>query len=180
MPAIEALLAGEVIAYPTEGVWGFGCDPWNPEAVERVLTLKQRPWQKGLILVASSCSQLAPLLRTLSPQQRQRLKLSWPGPTTWVIEDVDDWVPPWVKGEHTGVAVRVSAHPVVAALCDAFGGPLVSTSANRAGQPPLAHSWQIRRQFSSQLGAVVAGELGGQRGPSRICDLNSGRELRPA
>ncbi|RRJ82577.1 L-threonylcarbamoyladenylate synthase [Aestuariirhabdus litorea] len=179
-PAVAALQAGEVIAYPTEGVWGFGCDPWNPQAVGRVLRLKQRPWQKGLILVACSCEQIEPLLRSLTREQRAQLESSWPGPNTWVIEDPEQWVPAWVRGEHSSVAVRVSAHPVVAALCEAFGGPLVSTSANRAGCPPMRYDWQVRYQFADQLGAVVPGPLGGQRGPSRIRELISGRELRPA
>ncbi|MCL6414261.1 Sua5/YciO/YrdC/YwlC family protein [Aestuariirhabdus sp. Z084] len=180
VPALEALMVGEAIAYPTEGVWGLGCDPWNRDAVAKVLDIKQRPWQKGLILVASSITQLSPLLQSLSQSQLQQLLESWPGPNTWVVEDSEQWVPWWVKGEHQTVAVRVSAHPVVAALCEAFGGPLVSTSANRAGQPAMRQIWQVHKAFADELGAIVPGALGGQTGPSRIRELATGRELRPA
>lgn len=177
---VKALDDGAVIAYPTEGVWGLGCDPWNAEAVEHLLSLKHRKWQKGLILVASSMQQIDPLLQTLSADQRLQLHNSWPGPDTWIINDPMEWVPRQVKGQHPGVAVRVSTHPGVKALCDAFGGPLVSTSANKSGFPPLKFSWQVRRCFATELGAVLEGQLGQQQGPSQIRDLETGGIVRPA
>ena len=95
--ACWSVLAGGVIAYPTEAVWGLGCDPWNQAAVERLLRLKQRSWQQGLILVASRWFHIEPLLTTLKPDQRMRLQASWPGPNTWLLPDSGNWIPPWIK-----------------------------------------------------------------------------------
>ncbi|HEY5718044.1 MAG TPA: Sua5/YciO/YrdC/YwlC family protein [Motiliproteus sp.] len=176
--AVRALTAGGVIAYPTEAVWGLGCDPWQRRAVERLLALKQRPMHKGLIMVAASQSQIAPLLQSLDSSERLRLDLSWPGPVTWLLPDPADWVPAWVKGTHSSVAVRVSDHPQVAKLCSAFGGPLVSTSANVAGQEPARAAADVRQAFSRQLDYLLPGPLGGLDRPTQIRDLRSGTVLR--
>ena len=174
---LDALLAGGVVACPTEAVWGLSCDPDNPSAVERLLALKQRPVAKGLILVASDMSQLAGLLDGLASGERARLELSWPGPTTWLIPH-GGRVPPWICGDHESVAVRVTAHPGMAALCDAWGGPLVSTSANRAGCQPALERFQVQRYFGSALGAVAPGAVGAERRPSLIRDLLTDRVIR--
>jgi len=116
-------------------VCGFGCDPDNAAAVLQLLTLKQRDLAKGLLLVAATIEQLEPYLTALSAAQLQRLRSSWPAPLTWLVPN-HGVAPDWICGSHSGVALRVSAHPLVAKLCRAFGGPLVSTSANPAGVPP--------------------------------------------
>ena len=169
---------GGIIAYPTEAVWGLGCDPWNWQAVDRVLALKQRPVAKGVILVGATQAQFAPLLDPLSPEQRAMLDASWPGPNTWLIPDPTRWVPDWIRGQFDTVAVRVSAHPVVAALCQAVGHPIVSTSANLAGQVPLLTAEAVQEQFGTVLDAIVQGATGGQKTPSRIQDLRSGKLVR--
>lgn len=169
---------GGVIAYPTEAVWGLGCDPWNLEAVERILALKQRPMDKGVILVASSVAQVQFLLSALPPSLQREAERHWPGPVTCLLPDVRQQIPEWVRGRHSSIAVRVSAHPVVRALCDAVGGPLVSTSCNPAGRQPARHVWQVRRYFGDGLDRIVPGALGGRRQPSRILDIVSGQQLR--
>lgn len=169
---------GGVIAYPTEAVWGLGCDPWNQEAVDRVLELKQRPVEKGVILVASSLEQVRFLLDALPPELQQQARRHWPGPVTCLLPDVRQQVPDWVKGRHSAIAVRVSAHPVVRALCEAVGHPLVSTSCNPAGRQPARRSWQVRKYFGEQLDWLVPGALGESRQPSRIIDIVSGQRLR--
>jgi len=176
--AARVLAGGGVIAYPTEAVWGLGCDPWQRAAVERLLALKQRPMHKGLILIAASPAQLRPLLQPLSDAERLRLDLSWPGPVTWLLPDPDDWVPRWVKGGHATVAVRVSDHPLVAQLCAAHGGPLVSTSANAAGVAPALSASAVRLAFPRQLDYLLPGPLGGLSRPTLIRDLRSGIVLR--
>lgn len=178
--AIQALTTGGIIAYPTEAVWGLGCDPWNVLAVDKILELKQRPMYKGLILVASQWSQFEPLTAALTKQQIEQLNASWPGPNTWLIPDPQDWVPLWIKGQHTSVALRVSAHPLVAALCDRFNGPIVSTSANLAGCEPARSRSQIDLTFGDQLDYVIDGELGQNKQPSQVKDLVSGQIIRPA
>lgn len=165
------------MACPTEAVWGLSCDPDNLEAVERLLDLKQRPVGKGLILVAADTGQVAALLEGLSAAQRSKLTLSWPGPTTWLLPH-GDLVPPWIHGGRDTVAVRVTAHPVMAALCRAWDGPLVSTSANRAGcQPPRA-AFQVQRYFGGQLDALAPGAVGGAERPTVIRDLRSDAVVR--
>jgi L-threonylcarbamoyladenylate synthase len=174
---VHALRAGGVIACPTEAVWGLSCDPDNQPAVRRLLELKRRPIHKGLILVAASESQLGFLLRGLSTDDRATLSATWPGPATWLIPHRGR-VPEWIHGEHGTVAVRVSAHPVVSALCRAWGGPLVSTSANPGGARPARTLFQVRRYFGDALDAVVPGALGDQARPTGIRDLASGQIIR--
>ena len=168
---------GGVLACPTEGVWGLSCDPWSEPAVTRVLQLKERSWRKGLILVAGRLEQFDWLLRDLPRAQRSRLELSWPGPVTWLVPHAGR-VPEWIRGEHATVALRVSAHPAVQALCEAFGGPLVSTSANRAGAQEAREPFQVFRYFGSGVDGIVPGRLGGRAGPSAIRDLETDAVLR--
>lgn len=175
--ACQALAAEGVVACPTEAVWGLSCDPDSERAVSRLLALKRRPLAKGLILVAASESQLAFLLADLPAAQRATLSASWPGPNTWLVPH-HGRVQPWIHGRFASVAVRVSAHPVVRALCDAFGGPLVSTSANPAGAQPPRAAFQVRRYFGAELDGMLPGEVGGASGPSQIRDLASGALIR--
>ncbi|MFT3929087.1 MAG: L-threonylcarbamoyladenylate synthase [Spongiibacteraceae bacterium] len=175
--AVQALRRGGVIAYPTEGVWGLGCNPFDPDAVAKVLELKQREVSKGLILIAATIEQCESFLRAATPAQRSALERSWPGPQTWVVPH-GGTLPDWVTGFKSTVALRVSAHPLVAALCRAYGGPIVSTSANPSGREPARNSLQVRHYFSDRLDYILPGKLGGQLGPTPIRDLVSGQLLR--
>lgn len=179
--AVHTLARGGVIAYPTESVYGYGCDPFNAAAVQRLLDLKQRPLYKGLILVAADLSQIQPLLTELTSQQRDQLQSTWPGPVTWLIPDDRGIIPCWVKGNFDSVAVRVSAHPVVSALCAAWGGPIISTSANRSGHEPARSEFPLRRERASYgLGAdyIVPGRTPPNSKPTEIRDIQSGRIIR--
>lgn len=175
--AVRALREGAVIAYPTEGVWGLGCDPFNRDAVELLLALKRRPSAKGLILIAADASMLSPLLDPLPAALRQQLDASWPGPNTWIVPDPDHLSPPWIRGRHDSLAVRVTAHPQAARLSREFGGPIVSTSANPAGLAPALTAHAVRRYFG-RLVMIMPGATGGSKTPSTIRDLCSGRVLR--
>ena len=175
--AVNALRQGGIIAYPTEAVWGLGCDPFHREAFNRLLDLKQRPADKGVILVASNEQQLGTLTAGLSEQQLAVLRQVPERPTTWLVPAHSD-IPDWITGDHPRVAVRISKHPVVRSLCEAFGGMLVSTSANLAGLPPATSEPQARSIFQHHVDVYVSGELGGYASPSRIIDLVSGEVLR--
>ncbi|WP_444676777.1 L-threonylcarbamoyladenylate synthase [Halomonas sp. E19] len=175
--AVAALRAGGVIAYPTEGVWGLGCDPDNDEAVARLLRLKERDPAKGLILVAATIEQFAPWLEGLPPELHAPLVASWPGPNTWLVPD-NGRTHALVRGAHDCVALRVGAHAGVAALCQAYGGPVVSTSANKASEPSAMSAAEVREIFGDELDAILAGELGGLDRPSTIRDLRTGQVLR--
>jgi L-threonylcarbamoyladenylate synthase len=177
--AASALRAGGVILYPTEGVWGIGCDPFNEAAMRELLAIKQRPVEKGVILVAADLDQLRPCLDlgALPAHRLAEVLSSWPGPHTWVMP-ASRQVPRWITGEHDSLAVRVSAHPTVAALCRAFGGPLVSTSANLSGQPAVARRADLDPQLLSRVAGVTEGETGGLTTPTPIRDARSGQSLR--
>ncbi len=169
---------GAVIAYPTEAVWGLGCDPFNATAVTRLLALKERSMNKGLILVAADIEQFAWLLEGLSDNEMAQLTASWPGPNTWLVPH-HNRVPEWITGRHDSVAIRVSAHPLVAQLC-ALTGPMVSTSANPSGRLPAKSRLRIEQYFHAQLDAVLSGDLGQSSNPSTIRDLRTGQVLRSA
>ena len=175
--AVASLQAGGVIAYPTEAVWGLGCDPENESAVRELLRLKQRPVEKGLILVAASIDQFKPYLSQVSAKQYRQLQVSWPGFQTWVVP-APEFVPFWLKGEHPSIALRVSAHPLVKALCQAFGRPIVSTSANHTGQPVALDEQQVKDYFENELAFILPGELGGAANPSSIIDIVTGQPIR--
>ncbi|WP_048308432.1 L-threonylcarbamoyladenylate synthase [Halomonas sp. PR-M31] len=174
--AVNTLQEGGIIAYPTEAVWGLGCDPDNPAALQTLIDLKQRDPSKGLILIAGDIHQLDPWLNELNASDRQRLGAGWPGHVTWLVPD-NGRSQPLLRGEHASVALRVSDHPLVTALCAAFGGPLVSTSANPACEPPALDSATVRDYFGPAV-HVVEGALGGYARPSIIRDLRSGKILR--
>lgn len=173
--AVNKVSEGGVIAYPTEAVWGLGCDPQNAAAIKKILSLKQRPWQKGLVVVAASWQQLAPWLKPLAQTDLEKIQSTWPGPVTWVLP-CNDSVSKWLKGEHDTLAVRVSDHPLVRKLCERTG-PLVSTSANPAGQEPARSQEQVELYFPEQLDFILTGELGGRAQPSEIRTLD-GQRLR--
>lgn len=174
--AVLTLEAGGVIAYPTEAVYGVGCDPWNDEALMDLLELKQRPWEKGLILIASDFNQLQDFIQPVSPELLKQLQQSWPGPVTWLLP-VRPEVSELLTGEHDTIAVRVTAHPLVRQLCEAFGGAIVSTSANLAGLRPAKNVHQVRWQLP-EIDYVLPGALGGASQPSQIRDAKTGAILR--
>lgn len=167
---------GGVIAYPTEAVFGLGCDPENEQAVQRILALKHRDVRKGLLLIGGSYAQIAPWIK-VTAQQAQFLETAWPYATTYLV-DASDKVPAWIRGEHSKVGVRLTQHPVAAALCNAFGGLLVSTSANVSGADPASTASQCREQFDGQLNLVFEGDCDSHARPSTIIDLASGDILR--
>lgn len=175
--ALQALRVGGVIACPTEAVWGLSCNPWSRRAVQRLLALKGRAPAKGLILVAATEQQLEFLLADLDPDQRKSLSDSWPGPTTWLVPHAGR-VPAWIHGAHDTVAVRVSGHAAVGALCLAWGGPLVSTSANPAGSLPPRQRYQVKRYFGETLDYLLPGAVGSSGRPTRIRDLATGQIIR--
>lgn len=171
------LRQGGIIAYPTEGVWGLGCLPWNEPGVRRILQLKRRPESKGMILVAASISQLSAYLEGLEKNQLRLLAESWPGPVTWLVPDNGN-APGWIVGHHDTVALRVSAHPVIQSICTLTKSALISTSANLAGRPPAKNNLWIRRYFGDSLDYIYPGELGQLSKPTEIRHLLSNCVVR--
>lgn len=176
--AAHVVRGGGVIAYPTEAVFGLGCLPRDRKAVRRVLAIKRRSWRKGLILIGADFEQLARYVVLPPEPQRSEVLASWPGPHTWVL-DARPGAPRWITGARNSVAVRVTAHPLAAALCRATGEALVSTSANLSRRPPRRNLLRLRRELGRRVDYVLAGPLGGEAQPTVIRDARSGRILRP-
>jgi len=175
----EYLSAGKIIAYPTEAVFGLGCDPASEPAVRRILQLKQRSAEAGLILVADCWERFAPFVQRVDPLQLDQVLATWPGPVTWLFPRAYS-VPDWLAGTHPTIALRVSAHPTCRALCARFAGAIVSTSANPHGAPPATSARQVISYFADAIDGVVEGTLGPQQKPSEIRDLQTGRVIRAA
>lgn len=175
--ACRALHAGGVVAYPTEAVWGLGCEPRNRHACLKLLHLKQRDWRKGMILIAADFEQLRPYVAALDDKTLAPALRTWPGPATWLLPASEE-TPEWVRGDSDRIAVRVTNHPIARELCLRYGGALVSTSANRAGEPPAMNVAQVRLHLGSQLDGVLPGELGRLDRPTPIRDLLTGTLLR--
>jgi L-threonylcarbamoyladenylate synthase len=176
--AAQVLKNGGVVAYPTEAVWGLGCDPWTEAAVEKILRLKNRHVNKGLILIASEVSQFESLLQDLSEQQRVLFSGKQARPTTWLVPD-NGRAPRWIVGRHTTIALRVTKHPVAAALCDIFGGPIVSTSANPQSLPAAATGHKVEDYFGADIDFKAPGEIGEAARESEIRNLLTGGVIRP-
>jgi len=177
-PALQVLRGGGVVAYPTEGCFGLGCDPRRSDAVRRILDLKRRHWRQGLILIGGHWHHVAPWVDRSDGAAVARARASWPGPYTWLLP-ARAGVPRWLRGEHDTIAVRVTAHPLARALCGAFRGAIVSTSANRHGGAPATSAAQVRRLFHDRVDLILPGALSGQRGPTEIRDARTGEVLRP-
>jgi L-threonylcarbamoyladenylate synthase len=183
--AVQVLRRNGVVMHATEGVWGLACDPWNPAAVGLLLDLKGRPASKGLIVVAADPNDFAPELAGLPGADRERVLTSWPGAVTWIVPSRR--FAPWITGGRDTVAVRVPGHPQARALCRVFGGPLVSTSANRTGRPPAGNRIQARVRLremlqhaplpSGDLLYLLPGETLGRGAASEIRTV-AGRSLR--
>ena len=197
--AARWLQKGQLLAYPTESVWGIGCDPFNQQAVKQLLAIKQRPLEKGMIVITDSVSRLKMLLNSLNEDQRQQVLVSWRNDTdsdvnskqahTWLLplsENLPVSIPAWIIGAHHSVAVRVIDHPLVQQLCRQVVsvhnpyGFVVSTSCNPSGQPPALTLSQAQAYFSNSNEQVgyLKGETLGYQLPSQISDARTGQVIR--
>jgi L-threonylcarbamoyladenylate synthase len=173
--AVRQLHAGGIIAYPTETVYGLGCDPFNGDAVLHLLSLKQRAMSQGVILIASELAQLKPLLLPLQATTKKRIKGTSSKPVTWILPCRPE-TPVWLRGEHDSLAIRITSHPLANELCKAWGRPLVSTSANVHGRKPATSAIQVHKAFNNQLGCILYGPQGNNI-PSQIRDGLTGKLL---
>lgn len=176
---VSALQQGELVVYPTEAVWGIGCDPLNEAAVLALLAAKQRSVEKGLILIASDYAQLVPFIdeTKLSDAVQQQIFASWPGPYTWLMP-ASEHAPSWVTGGSELIAVRVTNHPSVVRMCEEFGGAIVSTSANITGTPTEQQLDKVKSVFGQQVKAYVDEALGGNSQASTITNSLTGQVIR--
>lgn len=177
MHALEVLRAGGVIAYPTEAVYGLGCDPFNEAACRKILALKERDEEQGMIVIASTHEQLAPLVTKVSKEREKVVHDSWPGPYTWLFPKSKK-VPSWVSGTHSKIAVRIPDHPTARHLCELFGKPIISTSANKHGEDPAMDNLAVHAAFKNDVDYIVPGRVGDLGKPTSILDAETGRVIR--
>lgn len=175
--AAEQLRAGHIIAYPTEAVYGLGCDPANESAVRKLLLLKGRKESAGLVLIANDFSQLQPWIADIDESLVNKAMQTWPGPVTWLFPRAAG-VPDYVAGRHESIALRITAHEPSRDLCAAFGSALVSTSANHTADKPARSVAEVKDYFGQNIKGILAGPLGGAENPSEIRDLLSGNIIR--
>jgi L-threonylcarbamoyladenylate synthase len=174
--AVEIIHQGGVIAYPTEGVYGLGCSPFNEQAVLKLLKLKQRPVEKGLIVVSSDWQSVASLTRPIDKKQLDAVFATWPGAVTWVFPASNE-AASWITGLHDSIALRISAFPVVISLCERVG-PLVSTSANIATQPAAKTAKEVKKIFADEIDFILDAPVGNLITSTPIYDVISGDQLR--
>ena len=160
-------------------MYGLGCDPETPAAVFELLALKNRPVSMGLILIAAKLQQLQPYMAPLSKAIIGRMSTTWPGPVTWLVPARPD-VPAWIRGTHDTVAVRITAHPLAAALCAMIDTPLISTSANLHRGVAARNMLQVRRIFGNNVTYILPGQVGESRNPTEIRDALTNKVIRPA
>lgn len=177
MNALAAVRQGGIIAYPTEAVYGLGCDPFNEQAVTKLLQIKQRPVEKGLILIASDWSQFRNLIHVPDQKLLQKVDATWPGPVTWCFPATDA-VPYWIRGNYSTVAIRMTNHPIAKALCNALNSVLVSTSANIATEEPSCTAQEVAKVFGNKIDYIVPGEVGSLERPTAILDVITSEIIR--
>jgi L-threonylcarbamoyladenylate synthase len=168
-----------VIAYPTEAVFGLGCNPRRLNAVRKLLRIKGRPQHKGMILIADKLERFESFIAPLSPSQIITLNESWKNPLTphtWLVPKGEK-CPPWISGKHPSIAIRVTQHPITKQICRAAGSALVSTSANRAGGIPAKNYKDCKRLFG-RLVISLPGHTAKAKRPSTIQDLITGKIIR--
>lgn len=178
--AVKVLQQGGVIAYPTEAVYGLGCDPQNLAAVKIILQLKQRKKEKGLILVASSYDQFKNYIQPLENAIEKKLLNSWKDKTkaiTWLVP-VKKETSEYLKGQFDTIAIRVSHHPLVKELCEKFAGAIVSTSANISTHDAARTAEQVKQIFADKIDFIIEGETDINAQPSEIRDALSNKIIR--
>ena len=179
--ALTALRTQGVIAYPTESVFGLGCDPDCDISIQKILELKKRPVSKGLILIAANIEQLNNYadFDSLSDDQLSQIKKTWPGAFTWVVP-ANKNLSKLISGDFGTVAVRVSTHSVVQDLCIEFGKPLISTSANLSGLEACINAKQVQNMFADNplLDCIIDADVSGLGSPSQIWNAKTGLRLR--
>ncbi|MFP3029304.1 MAG: Sua5/YciO/YrdC/YwlC family protein [Arsenophonus sp.] len=168
---ISELNEGKIIAYPTEAVFGLGCDPDNDKVVRQLLSLKQRSWEKGLILIAENYKQLIPYIdiNKLTNLQKEMMLSIESEAITWVVPARKD-IPKWLTGKFDSLAVRITNFKLIKKLCFLYGKPLISTSANLNGLSPCRTKEEVIAQFNGQI-SVLEGSIAGHKNPSEIRDI---------
>lgn len=159
---------GGVIAYPTDTIYGLGCDPNNPKAIETINIIKQRPLNRQFILLASDIGQLKPLIQ-ISRQQEQTVTQN-SEPTSWIVK-ASERAPSWLVDSSGSLTIRISKHSDVQRLCQALGHAIISTSANISGKTPAKNSFMLHKYFHHKVDKILVSDKKPTGRASRIIRL---------
>lgn len=171
--AARVIKNGGVVVFPTRCLYGLGADAFNPDAVERIFEIKQRPSRKPILILIDHPDAVDKLVNSVPSVALQIMEKFWPGRVTIVFEAKDTLSPKLTAG--TGkIGIRQCGHPVAAALVRAVGGPVTGTSANLAGEPGCASISELSPQVAEKAGMILdGGGLEGGRG-STVVDVTRG------
>jgi len=168
--AAQVLARNAVIVYPTETLYGLGVNALLPESLEKLIALKRRALQKGIILLIRNSQEARKFVSDLTPQAKRLMDLFWPGPLTLIVQ-ANAQVPDLLLGEGGTVAMRVSSHPFCQLLLAKIPFPITSTSANLSGQTNLLKSKEIVETFSAQVELIILDQQERNGKPSTVLDV---------
>jgi tRNA threonylcarbamoyl adenosine modification protein (Sua5/YciO/YrdC/YwlC family) len=169
--AAQILTAGGILAYPTDTVYGLGCDIGNKQAIDRLYQLKGMPKDHPLAFICPDLSDIA-RYAVVENQVYRVLKRFLPGPYCFILQATRE-VPKMMLTKQKTVGIRVPNHPIAIAIVRELGRPLISTTASRPGQDPLIDPWEIEQEFSGLDLVIDAGDAGGTV-PTTVVDLSQG------
>ena len=172
----KILVAGGVIAYPTESVFGLGCDPSNEQAITKILEIKKRTLAMGFVLLTPNIEIVSGWVN-INNKQLKIFSSPSPKPTTYIVP-ASNSAPKWLTVKNT-LAIRLSSDPFIKNICGLLGFPIVSTSANLHGEQPCRSADEVQEIMGSQLDYIVFKKTGPFNNPSTIVDLSSGKTIRP-
>lgn len=161
--AAQHILDGEVVAYPTETIYGLGADLFNPKAIKRIYDLKARDYGLPVAILVANIAMLRELVIQIPERVEMLMRRFWPGPLTMLFE-VNERFPKSLVTNTGKVGVRISSHPIASALAAKVGRPITTTSANRSGWPPSLQVKHIQNFFGEKLACIIDG---GPSEPSR-------------
>ena len=173
--AAHIIKNGGVIAYPTDTIYGLGCNPYNPDAIEKINVVKQRPLKKQFILLAGDIDQVRHLV-CMDEKQEKTLSQNTE-PTSWIIK-ASKHAPSWLIGNHRTLTVRISNNNDVKRLCNALGHAIISTSANISGATPAKNSIELHRFFHQKVDKILIANKPPNGKPSKIIRLSDNHIFR--
>ena len=169
--ARRILQSGQVVAFPTDTVYGVGVYAFQPEAVAALYAAKNRPWTKAIPILVSQVEDVARVARTVPVVAWELVERFWPGGLTLVLPRAER-VPPIVTAGGGTVAIRCPDHSVPLALMNAIGAPLAATSANLSGEPSPATAREVTIQLAGRIPLIIDGGECPGGAPSTVVDLS--------
>jgi L-threonylcarbamoyladenylate synthase len=168
--AASILINNGVIGYPTETIYGIGCNAFNSQAVNRIYDLKSRDRGKALILIAADVIQISDLVETIPEHAERLIENFWPGPLT-IVFNASSRLQEFAFRKSKTIAVRIPDSKICLSLLKICGFPIVSTSANKSGESAASHAQDVQAIFGEQLDAIIDGGPAPSTVPSTVVDI---------